>query len=122
MAWKPTLCLDFDGVIHSYSSGYVCDEEIPDPPVEGAKEFILEAMEHFTVVVHSGRCKSPDGIKAIEQWLEDWGFPPIPVLDYKPPAFLSIDDRAITFTGMWPDVQWLTEFKPWWDHKKPGHI
>jgi hypothetical protein len=120
--WKPTLLLDFDGVLHSYTSGWVCDEEIPDPPVPGAVEFVTEALERFEVVVHSGRCKSPEGIAAIEAWLAKWGFPPIPVLDYKPAAFLSIDDRAICFTGTWPDVAQLTQFKPWWDHHKPGEI
>lgn len=32
---KPILCLDFDGVIHSYSSGWKGADVIPDPPVAG---------------------------------------------------------------------------------------
>lgn len=31
----------------------------------------------------------------------------------KPPAFLQIDDRAITFTGVFPTVEEMKEFKPW---------
>jgi hypothetical protein len=31
----------------------------------------------------------------------------------KPPAFLTIDDRALLFTGTWPDVGKLKAFKPW---------
>lgn len=31
----------------------------------------------------------------------------------KPPAMLTIDDRAICFSGLWPDPQQLLQFKPW---------
>ena len=31
----------------------------------------------------------------------------------KPPAMVTIDDRAITFTGEWPDLDDLKAFKPW---------
>ena len=31
----------------------------------------------------------------------------------KPAAMVTIDDRAITFTGQWPDIQTLKEFQPW---------
>ena len=31
----------------------------------------------------------------------------------KPPAMVSIDDRSLTFTGEWPDMQTLLNFKPW---------
>ena len=31
----------------------------------------------------------------------------------KPPALVTIDDRAVLFTGVWPDVAELRRFKPW---------
>ncbi len=45
---KPILCLDFDGVIHSYTSGWKGADVIPDPPVEGAMQFIWDATEQRT--------------------------------------------------------------------------
>jgi len=31
----------------------------------------------------------------------------------KPPALVTLDDRASTFTGTWPKVADLLAFKPW---------
>jgi len=36
---KPILLIDFDGVIHSYTSGWQGAGVISDPPVEGAFDF-----------------------------------------------------------------------------------
>ena len=33
--------------------------------------------------------------------------------DSKPPAFIALDDRALTFNGVWPELETLTNFKPW---------
>lgn len=32
---------------------------------------------------------------------------------FKPAAFLTIDDRALTFDGLWPNIDELKGFKPW---------
>lgn len=32
---------------------------------------------------------------------------------FKPPAHLSIDDRALTFQGAWPTIEEIDAFKPW---------
>ena len=37
---------------------------------------------------------------------------------FKPPALVSIDDRAIQFTGEWPRVDDLLAFRPW-NRRKP---
>ena len=31
----------------------------------------------------------------------------------KPPAFVGIDDRVLTFEGEWPSMEQLLAFKPW---------
>lgn len=122
MTTKPLLCLDFDGVIHSYTSGWKGHDQIPDLPVPGALDFISRATEHFAVAIYSSRSGQPGGIAAMQKWLESHLF----LADYrlnlmkliqwpetKPPAMITLDDRAITFTGEWPDLASLLSFKPW---------
>lgn len=122
---KPILCLDFDGVIHSYASGWKGANIIPDPPVDGAIAFMLGALNHFDVVILSSRSNQPGGISAMRLWLREhangawWESPAGPGLEdvrfvtEKPSAFVTIDDRALTFDGTWPDIETLKAFKPW---------
>lgn len=133
---KPILCLDFDGVCHSYISGWKGVDVIPDPPVPGLFEFLESASEVFTIQIFSSRSNQPGGLVAMIEWFNrhytEYIFSTRPELKQKyseffdcewvefvtekPPAHLTIDDRAITFTGQWPDIQELQSFKPW--HKK----
>lgn len=149
----PILCVDFDGVIHSYTSGWKGARCIPDPPVEGALDFLIEASKTFDVQIYSSRSRYLFGRRAIKKWLmrhyqdkmlrEDvqkenpilyshvcenafadpwideviWASKRfVNTFKYptkKPPAFLQIDDRAITFTGKFPPIEQLISFKPW---------
>jgi hypothetical protein len=124
---RPTLCLDFDGVIHSYASGWKGIATIPDPPVDGAIDFIERAARVFQVAIYSTRSKSFRGRWAMKAWLEQhvvahFGVDRVGADDllgeilwpwFKPSAFVTIDDRAITFVGEWPDLTDLRGFKPW---------
>lgn len=124
---KPILCLDFDGVIHSYASGWKGADVIPDPPVDGAMKFIWDALEHFRVVVFSSRSNQSGGLRAMQRYIEKnfkeyWGthateaddkFSEIEWPLEKPPAMITIDDRALTFDGTWPEVEALRGFQPW---------
>ncbi len=120
---KPILCLDFDGVIHSYTSGWKGAGIIPDKPVPGAIEFIKEATGEFEVHIFSSRSNQEGGLSAMKIWLEivigeTYGMIPfwfdlIKWSTEKPPALVTIDDRAITFTGVWPAIEELKNFKPW---------
>jgi len=35
----------------------------------------------------------------------------------KPPAYVTIDDRAIQFTGEWPTLDDIQNFQPWYRRK-----
>lgn len=45
MEYKPNVVFDFDGVIHSYMSGWKGVAEIPDQPVPGIGEAIAELRQ-----------------------------------------------------------------------------
>ena len=119
---KPILCLDFDGVLHSYTSGWKGADEIPDRAVPGAMKFIVDAMEHFEVHIFSSRSNQDGGIEAMREWvskqLKYHSFDPelVKYINFpteKPPAQVTIDDRAYLFEGIWPDLEHLKNFKPW---------
>ena len=137
---KPILCLDFDGVVHSYSSGWHGAGVVSDPPVPGAIVFLKEATAHFRVAIFSSRSHQPGGVRAMQRWLEDhvrsveaeaagrhlsvatrapaW----LDAVEWpteKPSALVTLDDRAITFDGTWPDVGVLLNFEPW-NKKRPA--
>ena len=128
---KPILCVDFDGVIHSYASGWKGATMIPDPPVTGALPWLWKATEWWDVQIYSSRTKEPGGIAAMRDWLfkhaamdfdgdeREHFLAAITFPEQKPPAVLTIDDRAITFEGVWADLDpcVLLDFKPW--NKRP---
>ena len=69
---KPILVLDFDGVIHGYQSGWKGAANIPDPPVPGAQEFIVGALDKFEVHILSSRSHQWGGRRAMKRWLWEW--------------------------------------------------
>lgn len=121
-----TISVDFDGVIHSYTSGWKGAHVVSDPPVEGALNFLVVATLHFKVVIFSARNTQSGGVEAMKSYLlrhlsyefgtkaahrvvDALSFP-----EKKPStATIHIDDRAFVFEGKFPSVQWIKEFKPW---------
>lgn len=125
--FKPILCIDFDGVIHSYERGWQSGE-IYGEVVPGFFEWFAQVDARFSLVIYSSRSKTPEGIEAMRNWL--WAkrdqyiaagnsCPPLTFVyaDQKPAAWLTIDDRAIQFRGDWSDPALAPDairaFKPW---------
>ena len=113
-----TVVFDFDGVIHSYTSGWKGETNIPDPPVPGIQEALKEIHDAgYEVVVVSTRCKTVLGRMAIENWLDMYGMTQEvdKVCKEKPPAIAYIDDRAICFDGH-PEtlLKKIQNFQPWY--------
>jgi hypothetical protein len=126
--WKPILCVDFDGVIHGYQSGWKGADQIPDPPVPGAIEWLLRAQDFFDVQIYSSRSSQDGGVLAMHSYLMNHALHVFGDIDdasvfmsgikfptQKPAAFLTIDDRAICFQGDFADIPpaRLLDFKPW---------
>ena len=111
---KQTVVFDFDGVIHSYTSGWKGATVIPDPPVPGIKEAIEKIRQLYHVVVVSSRCSSSEGVTAIMDYLKANDIVVDDVVMEKPPAVVYIDDRAIRFNGDPSDLlNQIVSFKPW---------
>ncbi len=113
---KPILCLDFDGVVHSYENGWG-DGSIYGTPTAGFADWAKAAAEHFLLVIHSSRLATPDGLAQVAAWLKRFDLDWIATSVEKPPAFITIDDRSIRFDGDWDvpslDPDKLRTFKPW---------
>ena len=99
-----TVCLDFDGVVHSYQSGWQGEATVADPPIHGVDRAISQLRKDYRVVIYSVRCESDTGRAAIEQWLAKHRIEVDEICASKPPAFVYVDDRAIRFTGNWTET------------------
>lgn len=128
---KPILCIDFDGVIHSYERGWQ-GGDIYGTVTPGFFEWASAANRVFKLVIYSSRSKDLDMRAAMWSWLKhQWGcwaatheladdtvrYSDFEFAHEKPPAFLTIDDRAIQFRGDWSDPALhpaaMRDFKPW---------
>lgn len=118
---KQTVVFDFDGVIHSYKSGWQGEDVIPDPPVNGIRLAISQIRNYYRVVVVSTRCASESGRRAIMEYLEKHNILVDDVVKEKPPAACYIDDRAICFDGYADTLlRRVLTFKPWYQRGREG--
>lgn len=91
---KPILCIDFDGVRVAIFSSRSCQP--------GGGVAMRTWLGNF--ILH----EDPDVIWQDPPWFAEIEWP-----TEKPPAMVTIDDRAITFTGVWPSMESLKAFQPW---------
>ena len=64
-----TICVDFDGVLHSYTSGWQGAGTIADPPVPGAIEWLITMAPHYDIAIYSSRSKNLFGLLAMRKWI-----------------------------------------------------
>ena len=96
-----TVVFDFDGVIHSYTSGWQGIENIPDPPVDGIEEILRHVKEDLNceVVIVSTRSYEFIARNAMWTWLCKYHLNMYvdDIVAKKPPAMCYVDDRAVRF-------------------------
>lgn len=112
-----TVCVDCDGVLHSYTSPWAGVDVLPDPPVEGAIEWLNEITKAFNVVIFTTRGHSEKGREAVAAWLRENGYtgPDLEVTNIKVPALLYLDDRGWRFEGpgSFPTASEIHQARPW---------
>ncbi|MDR1516037.1 MAG: hypothetical protein LBS45_10090 [Synergistaceae bacterium] len=111
---KKTIVFDFDGVIHSYVSGWLGIDAIPDEPDGDVIQAIntLRA-DGYEVIVVSTRCKEAEGKAAVIKYLSKHGVTVDGMSAEKPPALVYVDDRAICYRPGMELVETIKTFKPW---------
>lgn len=123
MSHQKTIALDFDGVLHSYTSGWT--GPVPfDPPVPGAQAFVEDLIKKFHVVIFSRRALDTEGKAGIIAWLKHYGFPYLQCVPEKPNADLYVDDRGFRFEGDFDAVRAFIDDNPTfntWNRKGHQH-
>jgi phosphoglycolate phosphatase-like HAD superfamily hydrolase len=111
---KKTIVFDFDGVIHSYVSGWKGVNNCPDAPNDDVVETIRALREkNYEVIVVSTRCADPDGQNAVKQYLKRYRIEVDGVKAEKPPALVYVDDRAVCYKPGMDLLNDITSFKSW---------
>lgn len=128
-ARRYTVAVDFDGVLHSYTSPWEAADVIPDPPVAGAIEWLEEITKLYDVEIFTTRANTglhgDAGIDAVLNWLMEHGYTfdrPVKVTAVKGPALIYIDDRAWRFhgPGSFPSPGLIRGFQPWNKRRGPS--
>ena len=94
------ICVDFDGVIHSFHKGWH-DGSLYGHLIENAnKEINRLQKKGFEIIILTTRTN----FEEIKEWLSDYNIKNVEVTNIKPKsAFVFVDDRAIRFTN-WTDI------------------
>lgn len=97
---KPTLAVDFDGVIHI--GGHGMPGEVEGQMSDGCAQALKQLSERYRLVVFTAR----QDFAAVRRWLVTQKISDLidDVSNVKPQALAYIDDRAIHFGGDWKPV------------------
>lgn len=135
-----TIAVDFDGVIHAYTSPWTSPVDIHDAPIDGAFAFLRDRLANgWRVVLHTCRLMNrvdpaqtvvpeialPPRVHAIMDWFAAHGGDDITGHQSfymftgggKPHADVYLDDRAIRFEGVFPDAATMDNARTPWNKR-----
>lgn len=94
-AFKPTLSVDFDGVLNPYTQGWMNGEIYDAQPMVGARGALETLSQTYRIAITTAR----PNLDVVNDALENWGLAEFvdEVSNMKPPAVAYIDDKAIQF-------------------------
>lgn len=125
---KKRVFVDFDGVLHRYTSKWEGPAVIPDGPMidtargRSSIDWLRSLIQSgkFVIHIYSRRGADPalGGIGAMKAWLQQHGLEAryLKQLKFetgKPEMFILIDDRCLQFQGQFPEAWELERFRPW---------
>ena len=111
---KPLILIDLDGVLNSYKGDYK-ENHIPKPQ-KGVWEFLEDLSKNYIIKIFTTRKKN-----LVEPWLKKHNLDKYinDITNVKEPAFLYVDDRSITYSGDYKELQRaIIDFKPHWKLKQ----
>ena len=111
MTYRPKVCIDFDGVLNTYT-GWKGENELYKPRI-GTEEFLQTLHNEYTVTIFTTRNK-----EKIQDWLEKHCLDIYVdrITNIKEPALAYIDDRAICFNGDYEKtMNELRNFRAHWE-------
>ena len=135
--FRPKICIDFDGVIHSYERGWQ-NGLLYGTVVPGFFDWCEKVRKSVELVIYSSRSDNPVAMIHMATWLRiqaeivapNWQCTDMPTIEHpvqrfldapraelllfrfankKPAAWLTIDDRAICFNGDWSAPELTTD-------------
>jgi len=100
----PTICVDFDGVLHSYTSGWQGIATIPDPPGSWRGRWAMRRWLYRHLMLYWGtHCVHADYLHGMIEFPKK-----------KPAALIYLDDRAWRFEGKFLSAEDIRSFRPWY--------
>lgn len=117
-----TVAIDFDGVISTYSGWK--GKGVFGPPIEGVVESLKKMKElGWRIIINTTRIELHD----VATYL-DFNKIPFDFINHNPEnveqmlhpgkvlADVYIDDRSLTFNGVWDEKFFdeIANYKPWW--------
>lgn len=111
---KPTICVDFDGVLNTYKGWNGTDNLYQ--PRNGVHEFLCKLNKEYQVIIFTTRNEG-----RVWRWLFEYGLTDYieDVTSHKIGAIAYIDDRGIRFNGDYNEtLKELKNFQTHWEKEE----